>query len=122
MSELERNVHAGTCTAFAISPFIATIDKAVCDAAVERHTMMHSVRMGVTELFTRPWVYFTRKEFLFCWLIYTATYATANLTDTYVTEVLEQDSALPKFVATAVVNIPCRLAALLDLLLSLKED
>jgi hypothetical protein len=99
---------AGLCTAFAISPFIATIDKAVCDAAVNRFTMMESVKMGVTEMFTRPWRYFTRKEFLFCWGIYTATYATANLTETYVSEVLEQDPTLPKFAATAIVNIPCR--------------
>jgi hypothetical protein len=99
---------AGTITAFSISPFIATIDKAVCDAAVNRHGMLESVKMGVTEAFTRPWRYFARKEFLFCWGIYTATYATANLTETYVSEVLEQDAAFPKFAATAIVNIPCR--------------
>lgn len=100
------DVFAAMCTAFSISPFILTIDKAVCDAAVQRFTMRESVTAGVKLLFTKPHLYFSQKAYAFVFAIYTITYATANFANTWATDIKGTDPSMPKFLATTAVNVP----------------
>eukprot|EP00750_Incisomonas_marina_P000199 INCI10173.2.p1 GENE.INCI10173.2~~INCI10173.2.p1 ORF type:complete len:243 (+),score=34.16 INCI10173.2:45-731(+) len=100
------DVFAAMCTAFSVTPFILTIDKAVCDAAVQRFSMRESVTAGVKLLFTKPHLYFSQKAYAFVFGIYTITYATANFANTWANDIKGIDPSMPKFFATTAVNVP----------------
>lgn len=101
---------SATVTAFALSPFVTTIDKSVAAWRSGRaNDIMSTVRRGVVELFTKPHRYIARKEFLFVWGIYTATYATANCVLSASMMLGKQkraDAAVTTFAATTMVNVP----------------
>ena len=104
------DVFSASVTALALSPFVTTIDKSVAAWRSGRSPdIMSTVRRGVAELFTKPIRYVARKEFLFVWGIYTATYATANLamsTSMMYGKQKREDAAVTTFAATTAVNIP----------------
>lgn len=101
---------AATVTALALSPFVTTIDKSVAAWRSGRSkNIMSTVRRGVFEMFTKPHRYIARKEFLFVWGVYTATYATANCVmsgSMMLGKQKREDAALTTFAATTMVNIP----------------
>jgi hypothetical protein len=105
-SRLGIDVLAAMCTSLCVSPIVATIDKAVCDAAVGRSTMRQSVLDGFKLLLTRPHVYLTSKSFSFVFLLYTSTYATANITRTIAKDEQGIDPAMPALIMTTCINIP----------------
>lgn len=105
MSWIGPDFVGGTMTALSITPFILTIDKAVCDASVKRFTMSQSLKMGVTQMFTQPHLYVSQKAFGFVWGIYIATYFSANLGDSYAKN-NGMDPFYPKLFAAVAVNIP----------------
>jgi len=92
-------------TALSITPFILTIDRAVCDASVKRYTMSTSLKMGITQLFTKPHLYVSQKAFGFVWGIYIITYVSANFADSYAKS-NNMDPFWPKLGAAVFVNIP----------------
>jgi len=107
------DLFAATVTAFALSPFVTTTDKSVASWRSGRSPdIMSTVRRGVKELFTRPHRYVARKEFLFVWGIYTATYATANfvMSASMIGGQNREEAALSTFAATTAVNVPCSVA------------
>ena len=104
------DMFSATVTAFALSPFVTTVDKSVaCWRSGRAPDIMSTVRSGVRELFTRPHRYIARKEFLFVWGIYTATYATANcvMSASMMGKQRREDAAFTTFAATTAVNVPC---------------
>ena len=102
---LGADVLAAAVTSFVISPVVVCCDKAVCDAAVGRHTMLESVRDSLRSVVFRPSSFFGGRAFALVFGIYTLTYGTSNLTQTLCRR-NGVDAALPAFLATAAVNIP----------------
>jgi len=97
---------AGMGTAFFVSPFVTTIDKSVVEfASGKSKTIKEGLINGWKTMLTNPRHYFTRKEYLLVFGVYTLTFWMANNASSYAyTYDLSKEKW--RFLATVGVNIP----------------
>jgi|SaaInlStandDraft_6_1057023.scaffolds.fasta_scaffold21984_1 hypothetical protein len=103
--KLSVDVFSGCFSAVFLSPFITTVDKSIIKNANGSEPLRTGLRNGFRDIFTRPWVYFKRREFYAIWFLYSATYSTANCVNS-ISIASDVDPKLPTFIATTAVNMP----------------
>lgn len=86
-----------------LSPFVATIDKAIIQY-VGGASMLASVKSSAMEIFLQPLRYARRPEFLYVLGVYVATYTAANAISTICEHHGWQDS-MPKLIGVSGVNM-----------------
>lgn len=97
---------AGMGTAFFVSPFVTTIDKAVVEFANGKSkTIREGLMKGWKIMLTNPRHYFTRKEYLLVFGVYTQTFWMANNASSYA-DAYGLSKEKWRFLATVCVNIP----------------
>eukprot|EP00486_Rosalina_sp_Unknown_P003387 CAMPEP_0201566406 /NCGR_PEP_ID=MMETSP0190_2-20130828/6154_1 /ASSEMBLY_ACC=CAM_ASM_000263 /TAXON_ID=37353 /ORGANISM="Rosalina sp." /LENGTH=117 /DNA_ID=CAMNT_0047985065 /DNA_START=42 /DNA_END=392 /DNA_ORIENTATION=- len=74
---------AGTMAGFSVAPFVATIDKSIVQNASGAATMRESIRGSVREILSRPHHFARRYEFALIFGLYSATYQSSNVIDTF---------------------------------------
>lgn len=95
---------AGIGAAGAVSPIIATVDKAVVENAAGKLSLTASVRNSLKSIFTRPGKYFKAFEFRWIWLVYGSTYIANNSVDS-LCKLTHTNDVAPKLVFVTLVNM-----------------
>ncbi len=98
------DVGAAAIAAFAVSPVVASIDRAVVENTSGRTTMLHSLSRSAWTLVRYPGQFFRHRAFLWTWALYGTTYFVANAIDT-TCEWLNRPARWPKFLGTTPVNM-----------------
>jgi len=100
-------ITAGAMAGFSVAPFVSTIDKSIVQNAAGAATMKESIRNTVRIAFTRPHRFVASYEFMLIFGLYSATYQSANLIDTFYEEVPHCPLSLDmgKFLGVSAVNM-----------------
>jgi len=94
---------AGLMAGAAVSPIIAAVDRALAENASGRATLGQSVKNSFREMGASPLTFLKSPQFIWIWLVYGSTYATANAVQT-ICDRRNQDVGVPKLVSTFLVN------------------
>lgn len=97
------DVLAGVIAGAAVSPIIASVDKALAENASGRASMGVSMVKSLKEIAFQPVKFFGGFAFRWIWLVYGATYVTANTVMT-TCHVKNMDDGIPKLISTFIVN------------------
>lgn len=101
--EYAMDLVAGAIAGAGVSPIIGAVDRALAENASGKSTLGTSFVASFKEMGAAPIKYLKSPQFNWIWLIYGATYATANVVTTNC-DSRGQDVAIPKLVSTFVVN------------------
>eukprot|EP00123_Amoebidium_parasiticum_P021621 comp70681_c0_seq1/m.48111 comp70681_c0_seq1/g.48111 ORF comp70681_c0_seq1/g.48111 comp70681_c0_seq1/m.48111 type:complete len:288 (-) comp70681_c0_seq1:361-1224(-) len=99
------DVAAATGAAVCVAPFITVVDRSIIMNASGAKKLGQGLKDGAWEVLTRPHKVIVRRDFLWIWFLYTATYTAANGIDT-VCAAKNINPGFPKFVGTTAVNMP----------------
>jgi hypothetical protein len=94
---------AGLIAGAGVAPIVSAVDRALAENASGKATLGTSFSNSMKELAANPVQFIKSPQFLWIWLIYGATYATANACQT-VCDKTNRDVALPKLASTFLVN------------------
>lgn len=95
---------AAAAASFGVSGFITIVDRAIIENANGARKLGDGLKQLSYDFVRHPLKFIGRKEFRIVFGLYTATYVSANATDTVCAHV-EVDNQAPKFVATTAVNM-----------------
>ncbi|TYZ63120.1 hypothetical protein PybrP1_008203 [[Pythium] brassicae (nom. inval.)] len=101
---LAADVTAAATASFAVAPFITIVDRAIIENASGARPLGVGIRELARAFARRPLAFVRTREFAIVFGLYTATYASANATDS-LCDFAERDSQMPKFAATTAVNM-----------------
>ncbi|CAO3673224.1 unnamed protein product [Umbelopsis ramanniana] len=99
-------VAAGS-SSFAVSPFIAIVDRSIIENTNGKTPLGQGLKQGFATFFSQPLKFITTRQFRLVYAIYFSTYLTANVIDTSC-EHLSRDktqTSAAKFVGTTAVNM-----------------
>jgi len=97
------DIVAGGAAAIPVAPLVSAVDRALAENASGRATLGVSVVNSLKEMAMSPLKFLRGPQFAWIWLVYGATYATANSCQT-ICDVKKQDVKIPKLLSTFVVN------------------
>jgi len=97
------DIVAGLISGATVAPIISAVDRALAENASGKATLGASVKTSMKELAASPVTFLKSPQFIWIWLVYGSTYATANLVQT-ICDKRNQDVAIPKLVSTFTVN------------------
>ena len=100
---------AGCVAAFCVSPTNAILDRSVIEFANGKATVEAGVRNGFRRLFFSPLQFFSSFKFRWMFFVYTMTYCTNNLTDTY-TLIPSLPLNIQNLILTFLANTACGIA------------
>eukprot|EP00898_Chlorokybus_atmophyticus_P000191 jgi/Chlat1/1172/Chrsp113S01638 len=103
--EMAGDLASAAAASFAVSPFIAIVDKSIVSNASGRQALWPALVTGAKDACLRPHKFLRRPEFWWIAGLYTATYMAANSVDTFCRR-RKVEPTLPKFLATTGVNMP----------------
>eukprot|EP00484_Ammonia_sp_Unknown_P011232 CAMPEP_0197076602 /NCGR_PEP_ID=MMETSP1384-20130603/212200_1 /TAXON_ID=29189 /ORGANISM="Ammonia sp." /LENGTH=249 /DNA_ID=CAMNT_0042515461 /DNA_START=44 /DNA_END=793 /DNA_ORIENTATION=- len=92
---------------FSVAPFVTTIDKSIVQNASGAATMKASIKSSIRDILTRPHRFVWRYEFALIFGLYSATYQSANLIDTFYDKYAEFpiNKDVGKFLGVSAVNM-----------------
>lgn len=97
------DVGAGAISGFAVAPMISAVDRALAENASGKASLGTSFVNSFKEMAANPVKFLRSPQFLWCWLVYGATYTAANTCQTYC-DATETDVKIPKLMSTFTVN------------------
>jgi len=97
------DVVAGFIAGAGVAPIISAVDRALAENASGKATLGASFKTSMKELAAAPGAFLKSPQFLWIWLVYGGTYATANACTTICTRT-DTDIAIPKLMSTFLVN------------------
>jgi len=98
---------AAASSSFAVSPFIAIVDRSIIENTNGKTPLVQGLKQGFATFFSQPHKFITTRQFRLVFAIYFSTYLTANVIDTS-SEFLEREhgeTAAAKFICTTAVNM-----------------
>jgi len=95
---------AAASSSFAVSPFIAIVDRSIIENTNGKTPLVQGLKQGFATLISQPHKFIVTRQFRLIFAIYFSTYLTANVIDTS-SEFLEREPAAAKFVGTTAVNM-----------------
>jgi len=97
------DIIAGAISGATVAPIVSAVDRALAENASGKATLGQSFKNSMKELGSAPATFLKSPQFLWIWLIYGSTYATANAVQT-VCDRNDTDVGIPKLVSTFAVN------------------
>ncbi|KAF2159344.1 hypothetical protein M409DRAFT_71119 [Zasmidium cellare ATCC 36951] len=93
-----------------VAPIVSMIDRAIMENASGKQPLMTSIRGSVSNMLTKPHLFFTSKPFALILMVYGGTYLSANFLDTFKSTANSEPaskttSGPAKFVATSAANL-----------------
>mmetsp|Transcript_65902 Transcript_65902/g.185483 ORF Transcript_65902/g.185483 Transcript_65902/m.185483 type:complete len:275 (+) Transcript_65902:60-884(+) len=104
-ARLGNDALAGSGAAVALSPFVCTIDKSIISNASGRQPLVPCLQENFRMLFTRPHQFLMLREFRLILGVYSATYISANWTDSLCRHHFDVNPMWPVLVVTTAVNM-----------------
>ncbi|VUC33419.1 unnamed protein product [Clonostachys rosea] len=101
---------SASCAGALIAPIVAIIDKSIMENTSGRNTLTNSLKTSLTNLLLRPHTILLTKPTALLFLLYGATYASANTLDTFSSTAHDRPAShvtagTPKFAASSSVNV-----------------
>eukprot|EP00899_Mesostigma_viride_P007071 jgi/Mesvir1/16365/Mv18113-RA.1 len=100
------DVCAATVAAFAVSPFITTLDKSIVAYSSGASTMRAALLDGARTFLSNPVKFCSTPEFAWVYGLTAATYMTANIMDTVTKHHRMRGADMVKLLGTTAVNMP----------------
>lgn len=97
------DILSGLIAGAAVSPLIASVDKALAENASGRSTMGQSMISSLKQIAFHPIKFVNTFAYRWIWLVYGATYVTANICIS-TCKLKEVDDGIPKLISTFIVN------------------
>jgi len=94
---------AGGVAAFPVAPLVSAVDRALAENAAGRVPLFTSFFTSLKEMASTPIKFLGTPQFKWIWLVYAATYATANSCQT-ICDHQKRDVKFPKLFSTFIVN------------------
>lgn len=94
---------AGAIAGAGVAPIVSAVDRALAENASGKASLGESFKTSLKEMAASPGTFVKSPQFLWIWLVYGATYVTANTCIT-MCEKTDTDVALPKLLSTFAVN------------------
>eukprot|EP00475_Leptophrys_vorax_P003730 TRINITY_DN12186_c0_g3_i1.p1 TRINITY_DN12186_c0_g3~~TRINITY_DN12186_c0_g3_i1.p1 ORF type:complete len:295 (-),score=53.97 TRINITY_DN12186_c0_g3_i1:701-1540(-) len=98
------DVAAAGLASFAVSPFVAILDRAIIENANGARPLKQGLKQLSRDFISQPHKFIRRSEFLLTFALYGATYMAANIGDS-LSQYHGVESPIPKLAVTAAVNV-----------------
>eukprot|EP00808_Paulinella_micropora_P004270 g68957.t1 len=102
-SQLVADLAAAAGAGFCVAPLVTAVDKALAENASGKAKLVPSFLGSLKGMITSPIKSVRSPAYLWIWLVYGSTYATANLCET-ICAAQNRDPGTPKWLSTFVVN------------------
>ncbi|CAH0050218.1 unnamed protein product [Clonostachys solani] len=104
------DIVSASCAGALIAPIVAIIDRSIMENTSGRNTLSNSLKTSLSNLLLRPHTILLTKPTALLFLLYGATYASANAVDTFSSTAHDRPASLvtagtPKFAASSSVNV-----------------